>query len=234
MKNIPIPEIKMPNKDNLVYEKIDEVFVDIYLYSNRQIHVEMKYFKQNIKGSINVAYCRKTVADMLIKAKSYLPKGYSFKIYDAWRPYEVQKALYDDYFNKLKKNNKDLSIDDLHNLSKQFVSFPSKDEQFSFVHSSGGAIDLTIVDENGNELDMGCEFDDFSSLANTTYFENIDGKVKENRRMLYHSMIKAGFTNFKNEWWHYDYNDIFYASLTNKLVRYDSIYSIEEVKERLK
>lgn len=226
-----IPIVKMENNDSPCYDGINEEFVDISEYSNNRIKVQMKYAEQKRQGSITVALARKSVVDKLLLALDLLPQGYTFKIFDAWRPYEVQKSLYDEYFEKLKKENPLLTEEELHKLSREFVSFPDNTQLFSFVHSSGGALDLTIVDENNVELDMGTNFDDFSYLANTHAFEKTDNEVvKENRRMLYFAMTDVGFTNFPNEWWHYDYGDIFYSRMTKKSVKYASVYSINEMK----
>ena len=222
-----IPIAKMENNDPPCYEGENEEFVDISEYSNNRIQVQMKYAEQKRQGAITVALARKSVVDKLLLALDLLPQGYTFKIFDAWRPYEVQKSLYDEYFEKLKRENPLLTEEELHKLSREFVSFPDNTQLFSFVHSSGGALDLTIVDENNVELDMGTDFDDFSYLASTHAFEETDNDVvKENRRMLYFAMTGAGFTNFPNEWWHYDYGNAFWAAITGKDALFHAIFDL--------
>lgn len=229
MSEKPIPSPKMP-EGNPIFCRDDEAFVDIEEYSLGKITADMKYAKAGRPGAITRAFARKTVADMLLRAAELLPVGYSFKVFDAWRPYEVQKSLYDEYFEKLKSENPSLNEEKLHKLSRQFVSYPDKSQLFSYVHSSGGAVDITVVDEFGRELDMGTEFDDFSPLASTDYFENSENViVKKNRRVLYFAMTRAGFTNFPNEWWHYDYGDIFYGKICGEAVKYPSVYSMEQM-----
>jgi len=231
MINEKIPKTDMPNAGTFVYEKTNEPFVDIVKYSEGAILAEMKYAEQGRTGAITVAYVRKRVAEMLMQAKKLLPDGYTFKIYDAWRPYAVQKSLYDEYFNRLKEENPSFSTEELHVLAKKFVSYPDKSGEYGYVHSTGGAVDLTVVAPNGRELDMGTGFDDFSALALTASFEDSgDETVKKNRRILYHAMRKAGFTNYPNEWWHYDYGDCFYATLTGDTVKYSSVYLLKDVQ----
>ena len=99
---------------------------------------------------------------MLLRALSFLPSGYTFLVFDAWRPYTVQKSLYDEYFEKLRRDEPQLDDAELHRRARAFVSYPDQAKRFAFVHSSGGAIDLTLVDENGSKLDMGTDFDDFT------------------------------------------------------------------------
>ena len=225
-----IPKLSMPSTECLKIQTENEPFVDLLIYSEGKISVEMKYAEKGCHGAISVAYARKQVADRLLMAAALLPQGYRFKIYDAWRPFEVQKALYDEYFNRLKKQNTELDEQSLHTLAREFVSYPDTSMLCSYVHSSGGAIDLTVIDPDGNELDMGTKFDDFSSLANTAAFEaSTNDTVKSNRRLLYSVMTDSGFTNFPNEWWHYDLGDIFYSAITKAPVKYSSVYYVEQI-----
>ena len=210
----------IPAEDNLVC--ISDTLCDIMLF-------QPKYFEQNIPGSTNKIYVRKTIANMLLEVAQSLPHGYKLKIYDAWRPYAVQKALFDDYYHRLAQlpENQDKSTAELIEETMRFVSFPSEDPDQPFVHSTGGAVDLTLVDADGNELNMGTTFDDFTEAANTAYFENSSNyEVRNNRRILYNAMLSAGFTNYPAEWWHYDFGDRFWAAtkLTNSI--YQGIYTL--------
>ena len=89
---------------------------------------------------------------------------------------------------------------------KNYVSLPNENEELPPLHATGGAIDLTIVDvKTKKELDMGIGFDAFSDLTNTDAFEKegMDETIRENRRILYNAMTKAGFTNLPSEVWHF-------------------------------
>ena len=111
------------------------------------------------------------------------------------------------------------------------MSLPRKDLRLSYVHSSGGAVDLTIVDAQGVPLDMGTDFDDFSPLARTDAFEHphADPICQKNRRLLYGVLTEAGFTNYPEEWWHYDYGDLFWARALNKDALYSSYFDEKEL-----
>ena len=231
MKERKIEKLSMPDTDKLCFSEKKEPFVNVEKYANGKVIADMQYFKQGREGAITTAYLRKEVADRLIEAAKDLPKGYAFKIFDAWRPFAVQKSLYDEYFEKIKTENPTLTIEELHERAKIFVSFPDKKKRFAYVHSSGGAIDLTIVDEKGVDLDMGTPFDDFTPLSSTCALEEIEGReqAKRNRRLLYNLMIGAGFTNYPSEWWHYDYGDMFWGAMTGQPVQYASVYTEEEM-----
>lgn len=206
---------------------------------NHMIICESAYYAQGIKGAVDRCLVRESVAKKLSEAVKLLPDGYGFKLYDTWRPYEVQYSLYYNYFGELADTGKyeDYTVRQLRELTKTFVSLPKKGGEISFVHSTGGAVDLTIVDEKGRELDMGSGFDEFSEKSNTDYYEVHDGNetVRANRRLLYHVMTECGFTSLPSEWWHFDYGDKFWAFYTGEAVLYRSLYEIpEEFRGKLK
>jgi len=102
------------------------------------------------------------------------------KVFDAFRPSEAQWVLWD------------------HTPDPDFLAHPSRGSP----HSMGAAVDLTLVDLNGVELDMGTGFDDFSALAHHGTLE-VSGAAQRNRAMLLGIMTSAGWDFFRNEWWHY-------------------------------
>jgi D-alanyl-D-alanine dipeptidase len=81
---------------------------------------------------------------------------------------------------------------------------------------------------------MGTEFDHFGTKAATRYFEeklersenlSIDeAEALDNRRLLYHIMTSQGFTNYLEEWWHFDFGDQFWGKISGKR----SVYSGRE------
>lgn len=201
-------------------ENINEKFVSLSEYG---FFIESQYYKQNINGSLKDCYARKAVMKKLLKAEQTLPNGYRFKIYDAYRPIKVQQELWDTYKKKIIKQFPNLSEEEINKKTSVFVSEPSYDVEYPSLHNTGGAIDLTIVDKNGKELNMGTRFDDFTDKAYTSYFEENDmsEKIKNNRRLLYWTMIYAGFTNLPSEWWHYDYGDNAWANTTGNKPLYN-------------
>lgn len=126
----------------------------------------------------------KDIASPLVKANNLAKKdGYRIKIYDAYRPISVQQALYDATPENL----------------KQYVPKPSK---YS-MHARGITVDVTLVDSEGNELDMPTPFDDFTEKAHSDY-SNLTKTQINNRSYLKSIMEECGFTVSKLEWWHFD------------------------------
>ena len=232
-----IPTLPSPGEREWKREFLEEALVDPCCGSgaavgNHTIICESAYFVQGIRGAVDRCLVRESVAKKLSEAVKLLPAGYGFKLYDTWRPYEVQYSLYYNYFGALVDSGKyeDCTVRELRELTKTFVSLPVKGEDVSFVHSTGGAVDLTIVDDRGLELNMGSGFDEFSEKSNTDYYEVHGGAetVRDNRRLLYRVMTECGFTNLPSEWWHFDYGDKFWAFYTGEAVLYRSLYEIPE------
>ena len=183
---------------------------------NSRIICVPHYYINGVPGATENCYMRESVYGLLLAALELLPNGFGLKVFDAWRPYEVQKFLFEEYVAKLQLSE-NISLKEAEEKATRFVSYPSLDKSKPFVHSTGGAVDLTIIDDNDRELNMGTSFDDFSPLAFTDYYESsLNNEIKNNRRLLYNVMTKVGFSNYPSEWWHYDYGDVFWASEKNE------------------
>ena len=128
-------------------------------------------------------FLRPEAAEALAAANKELQaKGYSFKMYDCFRPLPVQQKLWDKFQNP------------------SYVTPPSKGS----MHNRGLAVDLTIVDEKGEELDMGTEFDFFGEEAHHTYTKH-SKEINQNRKLLKETIEAHGFKGIRTEWWHYSY-----------------------------
>lgn len=138
-------------------------------------------------------YLRKRTALALIKAnQEFIKKGYRIKLYDCYRPLDIQKKMW-----------KILPGTD-------YVANPKKGSK----HNRGAAVDLTLVDSLGKELDMGTQFDFFGPEAHHTYL-NHTKEVLANRKMLKEVLQKHNFKSIYNEWWHYEYRPERYSNVSN-------------------
>lgn len=205
-KPIPAAEPESDYEPGDAVECGEEV-VDI-THCNLRIAFDASYWKAGIAGALTHCYVRAGVYDRLCAALRMLPGEYSFLIYDTLRPLRVQKALYEDYYAKMQVGHSEASPDELERLTCEFVALPVKNFYRPSSHQTGGAVDLTIC-KNGTPLDMGTVFDEFAPIAHTDYFERdgMEETVRRNRRLLYHVMTEAGFTNYDCEWWHYNWGN---------------------------
>ena len=141
----------------------------------------------NITGKVqydhNLCLINIDAAKALMKAQELaMADGYRIKIWDAYRPTSVQSAM-----------NKSLPAD-----KKHFVPAPSNSSQ----HNRGIAVDVTLVDANGNELDMPTGYCEFTDATHANYKGAAKIQTK-NREYLKSIMTKAGFKVLEIEWWHY-------------------------------
>lgn len=217
-----IPKIDFPLVTNFDIDVHDEPLVSL---SEMGFLCEPYYYNKGIPGALNDCYARKTVAEMLRIAEDSLPDGLKFKIYDAYRPIEVQQHLWDKCRADIERNHPELSESEIDKKTSFFVSKPSYDASLPSLHNTGGAVDLTLVTMSGFALNMGTLFDDFTNRAWTNHFEAYESceEVRTNRRVLYYAMINVGFTNFPSEWWHYDYGTKFWGYFKNRNALYNGI-----------
>lgn len=129
-------------------------------------------------------YLCKNVAIALNRVQLDLEwQGLCLKVFDGYRPLHVQQLMWD-------------TIQD-----ERYVSNPAKNKGR---HTRGTAIDLTILDRNGNELEMPSEFDSFTENAHSDY-QNCTAEARKNRELLKSVMEKQGFIQYPYEWWHFDF-----------------------------
>ena len=83
------------------------------------------------------------------------------------------------------------------------------------IHNRGAAIDITLVDAEGNPLDMGTNFDHFGPEAHHG-FNQLAEEVKKNRILLKSTMEQCGFTAQSTEWWHYNFGERGKYSISNE------------------
>lgn len=215
----PIPEFdgfKWEEVKKIEIKESGEELVPLSLIPEK-ILVSPQYYIQNIEGALPECYIREGNLNRLLRVSEKLPEGYKLLIFDAWRPEQVQISLFDRYYQELRKKMPYKNKEDLIKLTKEFIALPSTDPSSPSPHITGGAVDLTIVDDRGKMLNMGTGFDETDDRTHTRYFEILlkkgkklteeEEEILKNRRLLYHLMSEEGFTNYPSEWWHFDYGN---------------------------
>ncbi|MGO4919594.1 M15 family metallopeptidase [Maribacter spongiicola] len=164
----------------------DTTFVRLADYSNGFAY-DLRYATDNnfLKEKVyDCAECYtrvKTVKALLKANEEFKKSGVKIKFYDCYRPNSVQYKMW-----KIVPN-------------PQYVANPVKGS----IHNKGGAVDITLVTLEGEELDMGTDFDFFGKRA---YHDNFDlpKEILDNRKLLKSTMEKYGFWSTRTEWWHYN------------------------------
>ena len=193
------------------------------------------YFLNGIEGALPECYVRRGVLTLLLEAAGRLPPGFRLVLLDGWRPAPLQTALFNKYREELREAMPFKNDEELGSLAARFIASPSSNPERPSPHLTGGAVDLTIADDKGFCLYMGSDFDETTDRSGTAYYEKrassggaMAGKTLEaldNRRMLFAVMTGAGFTNFPDECWHFDYGNQNWALLSGKSC---AIYGVTE------
>jgi D-alanyl-D-alanine dipeptidase len=157
------------------------------------------------------------IYDMLKCAREYLPTGYHFRIVEALRPLSVQIKYWNEYMSKLKARYPNLSADseELIQMCDVYVANPYGRGSG---HQAGAAIDITLVDNENVEYDMGGLVDDFESGTAATDAPGISDGGRKNRGILLDALTRAGFRNYPAEWWHYSFGDALWAELSGSKI----------------
>lgn len=164
----------------------DTTFVNLKSYSKDFVY-DMRYATNNnflkTKGyECDECYLRLKTVKALIKANvEFLKKGLRIKLYDCYRPLDVQKKMWAIVSNP------------------NYVANPAKGS----IHNRGGAVDISLVNSDGVEVDMGTGFDYFGKEAAHSYI-NLTQEVLANRSLLKTIMLENNFVSINSEWWHYN------------------------------
>ncbi|MDR6844459.1 M15 family metallopeptidase [Flavobacterium granuli] len=164
----------------------DTTFVNLKDFSQDFIY-DMKYATDDnfLKSKVyDCAECYlryKTVKALILANQRFMKKGFKIKLFDCYRPLDIQKRMW-------------AIISD-----PQYVANPSKGS----IHNRGGAVDITLVDFEGKELNMGTSFDFFGKEASHDY-RGFSKEILNNRNLLRKVMVKENFNSFDSEWWHYN------------------------------
>lgn len=195
-RKIEINKKKISNKSSIKNNKKSEItdlkpdfntndWVELTPESDL-VELDIRYAKTNnfVKKKMyecGRCFVKPHIGKKLKKAnEELLTMGYRLKLFDCYRPKPIQEELW-----KIMPN-------------EDYVAAPWKGS----MHNRGIAVDLTIIDNEGNELDMGTPYDFFGKEAHQTY-TNLPENVLKNRKLLKETMEKYGFQSIKTEWWHY-------------------------------
>jgi len=178
----------------------DMGFVDVCtLDSSIRVHLiyatTSNFMNRSVYDGMTKAWLHPDAARKLVQAQRNLKRehpAWSLLIYDAARPMEVQRQMWELV------------------RGTQYIYYVANPANRNGRHNYGMAVDVTIVDAEGQPLPMGTPFDYFGEEAHTDKEAALvkAGKITEeefqNRRLLRRVMQQAGFTTVSSEWWHFN------------------------------
>lgn len=202
VSSIETPVVKVQNHMN---QSVLDRYAEIGLVevTDPRFIIDLRYttknnfMKQQLYDTINRLFLQQEVSERLSRCQDLLDSlqpGYRIKIFDGVRPLQVQQEMWD-------------ALDTIPmGLRGKFVSNP----RYGSVHNFGTAVDVTICDAKGRELDMGAGYDDFRPIAFPSREAEFlrSGELKtihlKNRQLLRQVMRSQKFYNIPSEWWHFN------------------------------
>lgn len=168
---------------------------------------------------------RRTVKERLLEAQRLLAErrpGWKLHLLDAWRPLAVQRYMVEYTDALIQRTEPHLDATTRREKVLSYWAPPSEDPATPPPHSTGAAVDLTLVDDAHRPVNMGSPFDEPTPRSDPDHFANAtDAHGREahaNRGLLFDVMSGAGFVQQPNEWWHFSYGDRSWARAKNLAV----------------
>lgn len=176
---VPHPAIAFAATRNMVDLRtfLPDVVCDLRYGTKRNVTGQPLY-----PGNMPCLMYRSTAEKLAVAQQLLRAQGYGLKIWDAWRPPEVQVSLFE--FG----GHTGMFVDPKECWSK---------------HCSGVSVDVTLVDASGRELPLPTYFDEGGPKAHFLYLGSSE-KIRRHIRVLQDAMGKAGFAMLIQEWWHFD------------------------------
>lgn len=172
-------EVPQVNPDNDVFVEVSQYIPSAVIYLK---YATADNFTGEVIYGFDTCYLRYGTVKKLQNVQKELDQyGYRMKIWDGYRPREAQQKLWDVY------------------PDSKFVANPAKGYTN---HMLGHTVDMTLADEDGNELEMPTPFDEFSARADRDY-SDVSKEAAKNAKLLEEIMTKNGFKGYQREWWHY-------------------------------
>ncbi|WP_328333095.1 MULTISPECIES: M15 family metallopeptidase [unclassified Streptomyces] len=168
--------------------------------------------KQDVTGAF--AQVRQGVLTRLLHAQSLLPTGVHLLFIEGYRPPALQRRYFEEYSDELVRAHPGWQGTEIREAASRFVSPPE-----IAPHSAGAAVDLTLIDHQGHELDMGTRVDaspEESGGACYTDAPGLSDRARAHRITLGNALSVAGLINYGTEWWHWSYGDRYWALQTQQ------------------
>jgi D-alanyl-D-alanine dipeptidase len=158
------------------------------------------------------ALVRHGLAVRLVAAQLALPLGIGLRVVEGHRSQADQQAIITAYAAELCAARPGVSSDELTRLTSRYVA-PLEVAP----HVAGAAVDLTLVDACGDELDLGTPIDATPEQSDgRCYFAaaGIGADARAHRGLLARVLGGVGLVNYPTEWWHWSYGDRYWALVT--------------------
>jgi len=217
--------------------------VAINIIDNKECMVNLKHQNEiaygpspEIQNNTDYTMLRKTIYNKLKIAQALLPQGLYFCLYEAYRSLHLQKILFNNRFEKVSNQHLDWSQDQIFTETTKLISPIINQDGSKNIppHSTGGAIDVYLINDKGDAINMGIHpkdwmEDDDGSISFTTS-RIISAEAQSNREIMSNVLSAVGFVNYPTEYWHWSYGDRYWAYHKNESHALYGCYK-ESIKE---
>jgi D-alanyl-D-alanine dipeptidase len=155
---------------------------------------------------------RRGLAERLVAAAGLLPRGIGLRVAEGHRTADAQEAIVASYGAGLRALHPHVDDAELRRLTSRFVA-PVEVAP----HVAGAAVDLTLVDACGDDLDLGTVIDATPEQSDGRCFTAADGigpDARAHRDLMQRVLGGVGLVNYPTEWWHWSYGDRYWALVT--------------------
>ena len=170
-----------------------------------------------IDNNTSYTLMRYTVYKKLKEAQTRLPNKLRFCLYEAYRHPHLQKALFAIHLQQTQIRHPNWPYEQqFTEATKLFSPMILLDGSINIApHTTGGAIDVYLIDTDGNAIDMGIHPKDWMQDANGSLSlmdsEFISVEAQNNRTIMHRALSSVGFVNYPTEYWHWSYGDRYWA-----------------------
>lgn len=146
---------------------------------------------------LDCAWLRREAAAGVEAAAAWLAQarpGWRLLVLDALRPHRVQQAIWADVAGT---------------PAQAYFADPARGS----IHSFGMAVDVTLIDAQGRESDMGSGYDEMTLRSHPMLDAEhlalgvLSAAQVAERGWLHAAMARGGFRAIATEWWHFDFGD---------------------------
>lgn len=216
------------NGDNKLHKKniiliADDIITSIPVQESNEEIIDLtnqdsiSYYQSQDSVPLIQVKLRKTVYKKLLQAQKLLPNNLSLCVYEGYRSLEYQEEIFIKKFAQLYQQNPKQPYKKLFEQTTRVVS-PVVNLNGSInipPHSTGAAVDVYLINSNGEPIEMGIHpkdsFNDVDGTLCAMDSKKISKEAKLHRQIMAKALKKVGFVNYYTEYWHWSYGDRFWA-----------------------
>ena len=178
-------------------------------HENNEPLVDIRDYAPNVVMARQqvIPYVREQVAKMVHEASLRIPEGMRLGLVEGWRPLQRQQRIYDFIWKCAQEAFPHRNHAALRRTVCRWVA--PTDQKAPPGHCTGAAVDVWLLDEEGNEMDVWSPHERFQAAP--TFIYGLSDESSRRRMELYEAMTSVGFSNCRDEWWHYSFGDAGWA-----------------------